>query len=96
MRKLWNSPKNILEKIDRLRWLKLEAAKISQEAEELKEDIVYYMGNQEELKDNHGHTLCTYRTHVRETFDSKSFKNDHVEIYKLYIKQTQSKVFLLK
>jgi predicted phage-related endonuclease len=43
-----------------------------------------------------GYTVATWKTQVRDTFDSKAFREAHPELARQFTKQTTTRTFLLK
>lgn len=94
-----NSTSNIdpthKELFDQLRHVRSELDSYKKLEDDLKARICELMGNSDTAVMN-GSTVATWKTQVRETFDSKAFRVAHPELAKEFTKATITRVFLLK
>lgn len=60
---------------------------------DLKSDIIALMGGSDEVIE--GAAKVSYKSVFTSRFDTKSFKQDHPDIYTNYSKQTSSKRFIV-
>lgn len=61
-----------------------------------KEKLIEYLDEFELLKDESGKELATWKDQTSNRFDMERFRVEHPELYALYIKTAQSRVFRLK
>lgn len=82
-------PSYISENLDRLIWLKEAIAKLTEEQDAIKKDILERMQKDSCDKVDTGVMLFTRKAGaVKNTFDTKTFKVDHKDLYDKYVKQS--------
>lgn len=73
--------------VEELRELQAAERVLQTQIKEVKERIAKFMGDKEKLKDANGVELVNYIwCKPTETFDSKSFKEKHPNIYQMFVK----------
>jgi peptidoglycan hydrolase CwlO-like protein len=89
---------NIIEKLEELKNVKAEESKIQQTIEQLKVDIQEFMQDYDELTDNNGKIIATWKNSApRLLVDLKKFKEKYNEIYLQCVNYSkQSRIFLIK
>jgi len=89
---------NIIEKLEELKEVRGEEAKIQETIEKLKVDIQEFMQDHDELKDNNGKIIATWKNSApRLLVDLKKFKEKYKDIYLQCVSYSkQSRVFLIK
>ena len=87
------SSMEIVSKIEALKEWEALAAEAAAEIESLKDSIKREMDARgvEELEA--GQYIARFTTVLSNRFDTSTFKRDHSEIYRLYLKQTTSRRF---
>lgn len=94
-----NSTSNIdpdhKELFDQLRHVRSELDSYKKLEDTLKARICELMGDSDTAVMN-GSTVATWKTQVRETFDSKAFRVAYPELAREFTKETTTRVFLLK
>ena len=82
-------------KIETIKSLELQVEALKNRIESLKKEIKDYMGEDEvlEYKDV---TLVTYKTSIRRSFDTSSFKKEHIDLYSKFLKEQEIRTFLIK
>jgi hypothetical protein len=80
---------------DRLRHVRSELESYKKLEDDLKAQICELMGQSDTAVMN-GYTVATWKTQVRDTFDSKAFREAHPELARQFTKQTTTRTFLLK
>jgi hypothetical protein len=94
-----NSTSNIdpthKELFDQLRHVRSELDSYKKLEDALKARICELMGDSDTAVMN-GSTVATWKTQVRETFDSKAFRVAYPELANEFTKETTTRVFLLK
>lgn len=63
---------------------------------EAKEFILQNYMQENEALTSDDKILCTWKSSIRNSFDSKKFKEDHADLYSQYMKQSNSRTFLTK
>ncbi len=61
-----------------------------------KQILHHYMQDMDDLKDNEGRSLVTYKSSIRMSFQSKLFEKDHKDLYNQYLDVIEVKTFLVK
>lgn len=79
----------------RLRHIRAELESYKELEAETRAEICELMGEADTAVIN-GITYATWKTQVRETFDTKAFKEAHPELAKAFVKQSSTRTFLLK
>jgi len=80
---------------DQLRHVRSELESYKKLEDTLKACICELMGESDTAVMN-GYTVATWKTQVRDTFDTKAFKEAHPELASQFTKQTTTRTFLLK
>jgi hypothetical protein len=95
--KVYKTAHDLIEhKIKLLRELKAEQELINTKFDQIKKEIIKYIGDSEELRDKEEHLLLTYKNQVRECFNKKLFEEEHPRIARKYVTTQEVRVFLLK
>lgn len=79
-----------------MRMMKEQIEMLQKSMEGNKEKLIEYLDEFESLKDESGKELVTWRDQLSNRFDIERFKAEHPDLYKQYIKQTNSRIFRLK
>lgn len=87
------SVKEMEMKIARLQEWEALAEEAKAEAEALKDEIKAEMLSQDTEEMEAGRFICRWTSVLSNRFDTTSFKKEHAEMYKQYIKQTSSRRF---
>jgi predicted phage-related endonuclease len=88
-------PAEASDLIQRLRHVRSELASYKQIEDELKAEVCDLLGDADTAIIN-GTTVATWKGQKRESFDSKTFRAENPELAKQYIKEVQTRTFLLK
>jgi predicted phage-related endonuclease len=88
-------PEEASDLIQRLRHVRSELASYKQMEDELKAQVCELLGEADTAIIN-GTTVATWKGQKRESFDSKTFRAENPELAKQYIKEVQTRTFLLK
>lgn len=87
------SVKEMEMKIAKLQEWEALAEEAKAEAEALKDEIKAEMLSQDTEEMETGRFICRWTSVLSNRFDTTSFKKEHAEMYKQYIKQTSSRRF---
>ena len=88
-------PSETAELIQRLRHVRNELASYKQLEDELKAEVCDLIGEADTAILN-GVTVATWKGQKRESFDSKALRSAHPDLAKQFIKEVQTRTFLLK
>lgn len=88
-------PSETADLIQRLRHVRSELASYKQMEDELKAEVCELLGEADTAILN-GVTVATWKGQKRESFDSKALRLAHPDLAKQYIKEVQTRTFLLK
>ena len=88
-------PSETADLIQRLRHVRNELASYKQLEDELKAEVCELLGEADTAILN-GVTVATWKGQKRESFDSKALRLAHPDLAKQYIKEVQTRTFLLK
>ena len=88
-------PSETADLIQRLRHVRNELASYKQLEDELKAEVCELLGEADTAILN-GVTVVTWKGQKRESFDSKALRLAHPDLAKQYIKEVQTRTFLLK
>ena len=88
-------PSETADLIQRLRHVRSELASYKQMEDELKAEVCELLGEADTAILN-GVTVVTWKGQKRESFDSKALRLAHPDLAKQYIKEVQTRTFLLK
>jgi predicted phage-related endonuclease len=88
-------PSETADLIQRLRHVRNELASYKQLEDELKAEVCELLGDADTAILN-GVTVATWKGQKRESFDSKALRLAHPDLAKQYIKEVQTRTFLLK
>ena len=87
--KIEKLPSYISENLDRLIWLSETIKSLSEEKETIAKDILEHMQKDQRDKVDTGVVLFTKKSaSVKNTFDSKLFKEEHSDLYEKYLKES--------
>jgi putative phage-type endonuclease len=87
---------NALNAYEKLKSLKLHKKDIESEQAELEGIIKSEIQDFEELIDHSGNKLATWKTQVSNRLDQKKLQAEYPHVYSQYLKQSETRVFLLK
>lgn len=82
--------------VQRLRELGNESKGFDHEKDVIKKFIAAEMGNCEKLVDLDGNELLSWKSQSANRFDTAKFKEQHPDLYKQFVKPSDSRVFRLK
>lgn len=85
----------LAEKISELNEVKERIKEYRELEKELQKEIICHVQDSEVVKID-GNTVLTYKEQSRNSFDSKTFKADHPELYKQYVTVSTSRTMRLK
>lgn len=88
-------PSETADLIQRLRHVRNELASYKQLEDELKAEVCELLGEADTAILN-GVTVVTWKGQKRESFDSKALRLAHPDLAKQYVKEVQTRTFLLK
>lgn len=88
-------PSETADLIQRLRHVRSELASYKQMEDELKAEVCELLGEADTAILN-GVTVATWKGQKRESFDSKALRLAHPDLAKQFIKEVQTRTFLLK
>ena len=88
-------PSETADLIQRLRHVRSELASYKQMEDELKAEVCELLGEADTAILN-GVTVATWKGQKRESFDSKALRLAHPDLAKQYVKEVQTRTFLLK
>tara|TARA_R110000868_G_scaffold20517_5_gene86791 strand:- start:1386 stop:2336 length:951 start_codon:yes stop_codon:yes gene_type:complete len=88
-------PSETADLIQRLRHVRSELASYKQMEDELKAEVCELLGDADTAILN-GVTVATWKGQKRESFDSKALRLAHPDLAKQFIKEVQTRTFLLK
>jgi predicted phage-related endonuclease len=88
-------PSETADLIQRLRHVRNELASYKQLEDELKAEVCELLGDADTAILN-GVTVATWKGQKRESFDSKALRLAHPDLAKQYLKEVQTRTFLLK
>jgi predicted phage-related endonuclease len=88
-------PAEASDLIQRLRHVRSELASYKQIEDELKAEVCELIGDSDTAIIN-GSTVATWKGQKRESFDSKTFRSENPELAKQYMREVQTRTFLLK
>ena len=88
-------PSETADLIQRLRHVRNELASYKQLEDELKAEVCELLGDADTAILN-GVTVATWKGQKRESFDSKALRLAHPDLAKQFIKEVQTRTFLLK
>jgi predicted phage-related endonuclease len=88
-------PAEASDLIQRLRHVRSELASYKQMEDELKAEVCELLGDSDTAIIN-GSTVATWKGQKRESFDSKTFRAENPELAKQYMREVQTRTFLLK
>lgn len=86
----------IKDKIIRLNELDKQYKTLETEEINIKFDIQNWMKDSAYIVDEKGDQLVSFKSHQKNSFDSIQFRNDHPDLYKQYLKQTNQRPFSIK
>lgn len=86
---------DIAKKVKQLRKLEAEAAEIMAQAETLKDEIKAEMRAQNVEEMRAGMFCVRYARVVTNRFDTAAFKEDNSELYRQYLKRTETRRFVV-
>lgn len=87
---------SVLAAIDRLREIDSEARELEAEREARRLEVQIHMGDNAGLYDPTGLPIATWKTQTARRFDSKTFREEHPDLYEDYRSPQTSRVFRLK
>lgn len=87
------STNELENKIKKLQEWEALAEEAKAEAEALKDEIKAEMLNRDTEELTAGHYICRWTPVLSNRFDTTTFKREHAEMYKQYIKQSSSRRF---
>lgn len=87
---------DIILKVDDLRALKIQAKSISEQEDQIKRDLIEFMQNAETLTDSFDNVVANRKLVTSNRFDLTAFKSENPELYKQYLKESQSERFMVK
>ena len=76
--------------------IKSDMAELKKQAEEKQDEICTFLQDQEELVDDKGRTLVTYRPVTSSRFDNFAFAAQYPDLYKEFSKPSTTRKFLVK
>ena len=88
-------PTEASDLIQRLRHVRSELASYKQLEDELKAEICDLLGDSDTAILN-GVTVATWKGQKRESFDAKAFRAEHPDLAKQYMREVNTRTFLLK
>jgi predicted phage-related endonuclease len=88
-------PSETADLIQRLRHVRNELASYKQLEDELKAEVCELLGDADTAILN-GVTVATWKGQKRESFDSKALRLAHPDLAKQFVKEVQTRTFLLK
>jgi putative phage-type endonuclease len=91
-----DSNQECLEAVYRLREIKEKETLLKHEKEENQIIIQKYLKENDFLLDFESNIIATWKSFETNRFDTSSFKKEHSDLYKKYIKKTQSRRFNIK
>lgn len=87
---------DIILRIDTLKAYKKEMKILEEKENQIKKELVEFMQNSEILTDSFDNVVATRKLIMSNRFDLTAFKEENPELYKQYLKESQSERFTVK